>query len=97
MNKIREGYGWMASKFAGAKHRVALAAVGGLMLLPSGAQAQLTNLVAYDSGTGDVTFTPGGLVTPIIAGVIAAIGAGAALMIVTVGIRWVYRTIKGSK
>jgi hypothetical protein len=53
---------------------------------------------AYDSAqadsNGNVTFTPQGLLTPIITGAIAAVAAGAAMVVLGVGVRWIYRAIK---
>lgn len=80
----------------GAKAVLAVCTLGTLVLSGVSGQAQ-TNLVAYNEGTGAVTFTPGFIMTPIIGGVIAAVGAGVALVIIAVGVRWVYRIVKGSK
>lgn len=53
---------------------------------------------AYDivstDGSGNVTFTPGSLVTPILTGVVAAVGSAAALVVLAVGVRWIYRMVK---
>jgi hypothetical protein len=63
-----------------------------------GAQvAKADYAIMSSDGSGNISFTPGGLVTPIITGVVAAVTAGAALVLIGVGVRWVYRAIKMSK
>jgi hypothetical protein len=56
----------------------------------------LGQIITY-SGTNGVTFHPGTVVTPVITGVIAAVGAAAALFVIAVGIRWLYGMVKTSK
>jgi hypothetical protein len=51
------------------------------------------DVVSY-SETGGVTFTPGGLVTPVITGVVAIIGGVAALWVINAGVRWLRSFIK---
>lgn len=67
------------------------------LLAASGLTHAQSALVAYDGQTGAVSFTPSVAVTPVITGVVAAITAGLALFVAVVGIRWIYRTLKGSK
>ena len=55
------------------------------------------DLVTYTEATGAVSFEPGGVVTPVITGVIAAVGAAAALFIISLGIRWLYKLVRGAK
>lgn len=80
-----------ATKFALAG--VTILGLGGLVEQP--AQAALSDIVAYSSGA--VTFAPENAATPIITGIIAAIGVSAAIYVIWVGLRWVYRLIKGAK
>lgn len=72
---------------------VAMAFVAMLFMAPKSAAA----IVSYNDGTGEVTFSPGDVVTPVITGVIAAVGAAAALFVIAIGIRWLYRMVKTSK
>jgi hypothetical protein len=50
--------------------------------------------IVTTDGSGNVTFTPGSLVTPILTGVVAAVGSAAALIVLAVGVRWIYRMVK---
>ena len=64
----------------------------GLALASQKAQAAI-DIVAY-SESGGVTFTPGGLVTPVITGVILIVGAVAALWVINAGVKWLRGFIK---
>lgn len=77
-------------------HRVAafaLVAFTAMLALPASAEY---SIVTADSN-GNVTFDPSGIVAPIITAVVAAVGSAAALFLIAVGVRWLYRMIKGSK
>lgn len=63
-----------------------------LCLFVNNAQAAY-NIVAADSN-GDVTFTPSVLGVPILTAVVAAVGSGAALVVIAIGVAWVYRMFK---
>lgn len=77
--------------------KVALVATLAVVGVSTVANAQSsTPLVAYDETTG-VTFSPAGLVTPVITGVVAAIIACVSLVILWNGAKWMYRVFKGSK
>lgn len=76
------------------RFKVMLLGLLGLVLFNLPAYA-ITNIVSY--ADGEVTFSPGGLVTPIISGVVAAVGAAIALVLIAVGVRWIYKMIKGAK
>ena len=78
MKTMKRGWAWL------------LAAVAALVAQT--VQAGI-DVVSY-SETGGVTFTPGGLVTPVITGVIAIVGAVAALWVITAGVRWLKGMIK---
>lgn len=77
-----------------ARRAMALLALAFLSLAPMVARADYA-IVSESSGT--VTFTPGVLCTPIITGVVAGVGSAAALVVLWVGVRWLYRVFKGSK
>jgi len=51
------------------------------------------SIVSAD-GSGNVTFTPGSLVAPILTGVVSAVASAAALIVLAVGVRWIYRMVK---
>jgi hypothetical protein len=88
MNKIKTaGYGALA------KIRGAWLWVGLLMFTGVGALAS-DPLVSYNDTTGAVTFAPAALLSPIIAGIVAAIVAGTALAIIFFGTRMVLRALK---
>lgn len=63
------------------------------LLAMSSIPAMAYTFVSSDSN-GEITFTPTGLVTPILTGAIAAVGAGAALVVLGIGVRWIYRAFK---
>jgi hypothetical protein len=77
------------------KARVSL--IAGLVAACAFASSASAAIVSYNDGTGEVTFSPGDVVTPVITGVIAAVGAAAALFVIAIGIRWLYRMVKTSK
>lgn len=55
---------------------------------------------AYDivtESSGTISFAPGVLVTAIITGVIAAVASAAALVVISLGVRWLFRMLKGAK
>ena len=68
----------------------AFVVLGLLAALPARADY---SIVSTD-GSGNVTFTPGSLVTPILTGVVAAVASAAALIVLAVGVRWIYRMVK---
>ncbi len=70
----------------------ALAVVGGFLLT---APAAMADIVTYDSSTGDVQFTPGELVEPVIGAIVAAVTAAAAIWVIVAGIRWLKRFMRG--
>jgi hypothetical protein len=78
---------WLKAKYA--------AALGMLALAYSNAHA--AGLVAYDDATGAVTFTPGDLITKIILAIVAAVSAALAIGIIVMGVRWIYKVVKGTK
>lgn len=51
--------------------------------------------VAVDGTTGEVTFTPGKLVTPVLTGIVSIIGAIGAIWVIRAGVRWMKRFIGG--
>lgn len=53
----------------------------------------IAQLVTY-SGTNGVAFNPSELVTPIINGALVAVSAAGALFIISVGLRWLFRSVK---
>ena len=55
-------------------------------------QAGAMDIVTYSNG--EVGFTPENLVGPVVTGVVAAVGAGAVLVVISVGVRWIYRMVK---
>ena len=55
-------------------------------------QAGSMDIVTYSNGS--VGFTPENLVGPVVTGVVAAVGAGAVLVVISVGVRWIYRMVK---
>jgi hypothetical protein len=55
--------------------------------------AQAYDFVAYDAVTGLVTFTPQGLVTPLITGLIAILGTVAAIWVIFWGVRFIKRVM----
>jgi len=75
----------------GQKMIVALVAV--LFALAMSAQAAGYTILSADTD-GVITFTPTGLVTPIITGVVACVCAAASLVVLWVGVRWLFRVIK---
>jgi len=74
--------------------RVALAAVG--VAFAVGQASAQYNIVASDA-SGNITFTPSGLVQPIIVGVIACITGATSLVLIWIGVKWLYRVVKGAK
>ena len=74
---------------------LALVVLLATVVLPLAARADYA-IVSTD-GSGNVSFTPGGMVTPIIVGVVAAICAVTALVVLWVGARWLWKCTKGAK
>jgi hypothetical protein len=70
---------------------LALAVIALLQTVPSARAGY--DIVSTD-GSGNVTFTPGSRVSPILTGVVAAVGSAAALIVLAVGVRWIYRMVK---
>jgi len=95
MNRDVFGKVWNKAKGALVKLAFAAAVLLGLAGATQPASAALDDVVSY--ATGVVTFTPSEVVTPVITGLIAAIGAAAAVFVIVVGIRWIYRMAKGAK
>jgi len=83
---------------AGVAKRVvgAVAAVGAVMLLGA-AQAQAQYNIVSSDASGNISFTPSGLVQPIIVGVIACITGATSLVLIWIGVKWLYRVVKGAK
>ncbi|MEM1085438.1 MAG: hypothetical protein AAGI48_15105 [Verrucomicrobiota bacterium] len=73
---------------SGLKSKLGLLAVSALLAGSQAAQAAYS-VVTYNDTDGTVAFTPENLTTPIIAGVVAAVGAGAVLFVIAKGVRWV--------
>ena len=65
---------------------------GGLLAAASQKASAISDIVTYSNG--DVTFVPSALVSPVVTGVIAAVSAGAVLVVISVGVRWIYRQVK---
>lgn len=63
--------------------------------LPLAAKADYS--IATVDSNGNVTFTPGALVVPILTGVAAGIVSAAGLVVLWVGARWLFRVLKGAK
>lgn len=53
------------------------------------------DFVAVDNVTGEVTFTPGNLVTPVLLGLVGIVGAIGAVWVIRAGIGWMKRMIGG--
>lgn len=85
-------------KTAGRKVAAYVAPVGvavGVALGSSTPASAAYDIVTESSGT--ISFAPGVLVTAIITGVIAAVAASAALVVISLGVRWLFRMLKGAK
>lgn len=67
----------------------------GEVFSPAQASAQYA-IVSADS-SGNITFSPSALVTPVITGVIACVISAAALVLLWIGVRWLYKVLHGSK
>ena len=65
-----------------------------LLAMLSALPARADYAIVSTDGSGNVTFTPGSLVTPILTGVVAAVASAAALIVLAVGVRWIYRMVK---
>ena len=79
------------------KNRFIKLGVAGVALVASGVSGLAQSFVEYNGTTGAVTFDPGVAIDPVINGVVAAVGAGVALFVVSFGVRYVYRMFKASK
>jgi len=53
------------------------------------------DLVEIDSGTGAVVFNPGEVVSPIQSAIIATILATVSIVVIIVGMKWLYKLVKG--
>lgn len=67
-----------------------------LVLAVFGMNAQAA-FVEVDGTTGEITFTPGDVLDPVITAVVAAVVAAVALFVIFVGTRYVYRALKTGK
>lgn len=77
------------------KAALAVAVVGLTVLGAAHASAQYS--IVSSDGSGNVSFTPSALVVPVITGVIACVAASAALVLIWIGVKWLYRVLKGAK
>ena len=89
MKKLGRKLGNIARNSKAAK--VALVGAG-IMAAASQKASAISDIVTYSNG--DVTFVPSALVSPVVTGVIAAVSAGAVLVVISVGVRWIYRQVK---
>lgn len=88
----------MFKRFTSMVRRAALGVVAVLGLLVLGVQsASAQYAIVSSDASGNITFTPSGLVTPVITGVIACVTASAALVLIWIGVKWLYRVLKGAK
>ena len=67
----------------------------GDVLSPASASAQYA-IVTSDS-SGNITFSPSQLVTPVITGVIACVISAASLVLLWIGVKWLYKVLHGSR
>lgn len=70
---------------------LALVAVGMMVSV----QASALDIVAKDGTTGEVTFSPDALVSPIQGAIITTICAVAGIFLIVIGCRWVFRLCRG--
>lgn len=80
------------------KLTAAIWAMVATLIVSLGNQAMADGYTIVTQGTdGTITFTPGTLTVAIIAGAILAVASSAALFVLALGVRWLYRVIKGAK
>jgi hypothetical protein len=53
--------------------------------------------IVSTDGSGNISFTPGVIVLVLIGVAVATVVSAAALVLVWMGVKWIYRIIKGSK
>lgn len=92
LNKIKETASFVARKARGFACTVGAAIAGVLVASPAPVQAAY-EIVEYDDVAGTVAFTPENLTAPIVAGVVAAVAAGAVLFVIARGVRWIWRML----
>lgn len=73
-----------------------VAALVAALVFGLGSVAQAAYPIVTES-SGTLTFAPSELVTPVITGAVAAVVSAAALVLLSVGVRWIYRLVKGSR
>jgi hypothetical protein len=83
----------IANFFRRAKNAVTVAVIGALVAVSSTSHAAVGDLI--DNSTGDVVFTPGVLITPLIDVIIMTIVAASSIFLIVVGMRWIYRLARG--
>lgn len=88
--KGKKVIGWISSLNRKAK-LLALFAVGMLLSV----QASALEIVTRDAGTGDVTFAPDAIVSPITTAIITTICSVAGIFLIVIGCRWVFRLCRG--
>jgi hypothetical protein len=79
------------------KNRFGRMAAFGAAVATLGLSRAQAAFLAYDAQTQAVTFDPGAAIGPVITAVVAAVLAGVSLFVIAVGVRWVYRMLKGAK
>lgn len=95
MNKLANmiGKGYNAVKRCLSNGYIKTVAVGTVLLgLAQQKASAIEDIVTYSNG--DVSFVPSALVGPVVTGVVAAVSAGAVLVVISVGVRWIYRQVK---
>lgn len=65
----------------------------GLML---SAQASALDIVTKDGATGDITFDPSALTGPVVDAVLLTVSAVATIVLVIIGVKWIYRLCKSA-
>ncbi len=83
----------IANFFCRAKTAVTLFVIGALVAVSAPAHAAVGDLI--DNSTGEVVFTPGVLITPLIDVIILTIIAASSIFLIVVGMRWIYRLARG--
>lgn len=78
---------WLSKK---SKYFLAVA-VGMVLSMPSYA----LDIVAKDGTTGDVTFSPDAIVSPVTTAIITTICSVAGIFLIVIGCRWVFRLCRG--
>lgn len=84
--------------FKTLKSKLAAVVAAVAVVLSFGAQnAQAAYDIVTSDSNGNVSFVPSALSGPIITAVIAAVGSAAALFVIALGVRWLYKMMRGSK